>query len=392
MTAATGARSLVFGVGFSPTKPLLPTHLKGLIWLDLALRATRAVVPVDCIANATRALWDATIQCIRFWAALDADPATSSPRYFDDKDDTWIGEEYVRKSRAPAEVSPELLAAYRGRLERGWTHPSARRILEHWQAQYEVMGITTPRAELTSAAAPPSAEIVEQLRRLDCAIDLRPWSGGVYVDATAAGLPLRPLIDELGRENYLMQILGVVLGLAGAYDRISILYDAPTALDFRIVAQVLSRLGKRALLIEAERIDTPGIAGTSRAGGWKPCTCAAILERYVPRYPLEVVRLGLRLYFIMYVPLASKAEFSYDLLDRAMRKARAVSRAIERAGAAPSAPPEEIASVVEPLTRRRFFERVGLIDPHALLSLLLSANSLRHHGAVLRSLCAWEAP
>jgi hypothetical protein len=76
-----------------------------------------------------------------------------------------------------------------------------------------------------------------------------------------------------------------------------------------------------------------------------------------------------------------------------MTKAEAVSRAIDRSSVASSAAsPEEIASVVGPLTRRRFFERVGLIDPHALLSLLLSGDNLRHHGAVLRTLCAWDAP
>ena len=42
-------RILVLGVGITPTKPLVATHMKGLIWLETALRVARLRHQIDCV-------------------------------------------------------------------------------------------------------------------------------------------------------------------------------------------------------------------------------------------------------------------------------------------------------------------------------------------------------
>ena len=123
--------TLLFGVGVTPTKPLVPTHLKGLIWIDTAVRAASLLSPIDLLGNSARQLWDSSIQTLRFWAHLDEADDQSPRASYRDKDDLWIGERYVEQNRAPKEVAVDVLERYRRRIEDdGWMHESARRLRE----------------------------------------------------------------------------------------------------------------------------------------------------------------------------------------------------------------------------------------------------------------------
>ena len=76
----------------TPTKPLTPSHVKGLLWLDVLERATRLVRPVHYQAN--RTTYDITWQTLEFWDWLDCSFGSASEDV-SDLDEISLGHRYV---------------------------------------------------------------------------------------------------------------------------------------------------------------------------------------------------------------------------------------------------------------------------------------------------------
>lgn len=77
-------------IPITPTKPLTPSHVKGLLWVDLLERATRVVRPVTHELNRTSG--DLSCQTLDFWSWLDSAGLAVDPPALDD---IAIGQLYV---------------------------------------------------------------------------------------------------------------------------------------------------------------------------------------------------------------------------------------------------------------------------------------------------------
>src|SRR5690242_4119475 len=134
------ARLIVAPATITPTKPLTPTHVKGLLWTDVLVKATTQIGDTRLVWNPRLA--NLTAQTTAFWNHLDRiEPATD----WAGETEAAIGERYVRFHQAKPVVQPRDLDPYFDRIERtGWMHPAARRMLELWRAQFDLLHVPDP--------------------------------------------------------------------------------------------------------------------------------------------------------------------------------------------------------------------------------------------------------
>ncbi len=91
---------------------------------------------------------------------------------------------------------------YRERIERDhWVHGASRRLLDIWTGQYQMMGVRDPGLLSWHPFGMTESAVLDELRSFGCVLDATSMGGGVYLDFTEEGVPLRQLIDELGVSN-----------------------------------------------------------------------------------------------------------------------------------------------------------------------------------------------
>lgn len=344
----------------TPTKPMTPSHLKAFLWLDTLYKSTSLIHDVHYLYN--RTTYDVAHQTLAFWIDLDE----RFPDFdFSDKSECWIGERYVEFHASRQPVDPERLRSYRRRVEdEAFLHPASRRILEIWSETYALLNLHDPNLR---AARPFQISVEETLARLDgvdALLDTRKMGGAVYLDFTVEGLPLRQLIDEQGFDNYVLSTLRELLPLVGAYDSVALLCDAELDLDYLLIERVLQRLGCAAVRMTLGRVPLAGQVQSSRSGGWQAYTFDKVIHGLRPKYDLETIRLGMRLYFIVGLGKGAKQSFRFDLLAAFMDKAQTLL----------SKEREDEPSVDAALADLRRFaaKNHGYVDPYQLTSALLS--------------------
>lgn len=311
------------------TKPLSPSHIKGMLWFDLLARATQLVAPVTVRAN--RVTCDITVQNLGFWSYLDRHVG-ADPALYADKDDLWIGCHYLRYHAASEKADASTLERLRRRVEDdSWMHPASRRVLALWAEQCRILGIDGERALGTWTPLPLTVtDCVAALEELGVLLDVRHIGGCAYLDFTADGVFLRQTIDEHGTPNYLVHVLRELLPAVHAGEPIVLGFDSESSPDFEIVARVLRRAGAEVHTVAIDRIHLPGVQGTSRAGGWQPYVLPTLIDRLVPRYGVDPFRLGMRMYFVMQVGRRSRqaVTFDADALEKFVRKAARLVEAL----------------------------------------------------------------
>ncbi|MER6082185.1 hypothetical protein [Streptomyces sp. NPDC001833] len=105
---------VVAPVTITPTKPLTPTHVKGLLWSDLLVKASARVGRVRLLWNDRMATL--TAHSTAFWHHLDrTEPDTDWSR----ESAALIGERYVRFHAAGGATDPGALGGYVERIESG---------------------------------------------------------------------------------------------------------------------------------------------------------------------------------------------------------------------------------------------------------------------------------
>ncbi|MFD6966982.1 hypothetical protein [Streptomyces sp. NPDC059979] len=348
-------RVLLAPVTVTPSKPLTPSHLKGLFWTDVMFRATGQLA--DVAYRYSHTTYHPTEQTLGFWEFLDR---TCGDGDYEDLTEERIGDLYVAFRAAGERAPAAALRPYADAAEDGWVHPASRRVLELWAGQYAGLGLHDPGL---LAHQPPGLgldETIGRLTALGMCLDLRAVGGPVHLDLTRHGLPLRQIVNGQGRPNYLACALRELLPLAPDFDEVVLLYDRELDPDYQQLSRVLSALGPAVRRVPVGRVPIDGVIRSARHGGWRDHHAGSLLAAARAEHDDPVVRLGMRLYFIATLGPGQQQSFRAPLLRQCLKRA-------ERMLA--SGPWTDPAELAERLGRHR---RGHLhVDPYRLTSSLL---------------------
>lgn len=349
-------RVLLAPVTVTPTKPLTPSHLKGLFWTDVMYRATSRLATVTYRYSHTT--YDITEQTLAFWEFLDRSHGDIDYPQLNEDD---IGKLYMAYRSQTQRASADALRAYAEAVERqGWTHPASARMLELWTDQYARLGLHDPGLLAHQPPGLSTDEVIAQLAAAGMCLDLRGHGGAVYLDATRHGLPLRQIVGADGRPNYIACALRELLPLAPAFDEVVLLYDHELDPDYQLLQRVLAAVAPAVRRVVLRRIPIDGAVRSARHGGWEGCDARALLELVEGRHEPAAIRLGMRLYFIAMLGPGQQPSFRADLLRQCVVRAERLL----------AATPGDDLDLVEMLGRHRSDHL--FVDPYRLTSSLMS--------------------
>ncbi|KUN61406.1 hypothetical protein AQJ46_36775 [Streptomyces canus] len=368
-TASAAAGELVVApVTITPTKPLTPTHVKGLLWTDVLVKASARVGGVRLVWNNRMAT--VTTQATAFWHHLDlTEPDTDWSR----ESDIRIGERYVRfhaerRDTDLRDTDRRALGDYLTRADReGWIHPAGRRMLDLWRAQLDQLGV----ADLGLAADRPltttAQTMLDALADRGLLVDHRRFGGPVHLDGPRWGLPLRRLIGGDGHPNYLLPILRELVPLIRPGRLFLLVHDDDIAADYLLLDRVLTEFGARTARLPLSRVPVGGAPRSSRYGGWQGTTLGdlAATEGTADR---AAYRLGMRLYFTGTLHRRSAQPFRMPLLRRCVGRAARLLGQTPADGTSGSAP--SLAATLSLLRTQQ-----GYVDPYRLTAALLGRRS-----------------
>lgn len=350
-------RVLVAPVTVTPSKPLGPSHLKGLFWTDVLFRATAQLAHVTYRYSPTT--YHLTEQTLAFWEYLDRTLGDVDYSAMSEED---IGEHYVSFRAEEQAVPAGALRPYAHAVElHGWTHPAGARVLELWRDQYTALGLHDPGLTAHQPPAMGLDEVVDHLGTRGMCLDLRRHGGPVYLDATRHGLPLRQITAADGRPNYVACALRELVPLSQGYDEVVLLYDRELEPDYLLLQAVLSDLGHTVRRIALGRVPVDGKIRSARHGGWRGTSARALLDAVGADAGDDAVRLGMRLYFIAVLGPGQQQSFRLDLLRQCVHRA---ARLLSGGRATDPAPLAEV------LERHRHHH--VYVDPYRLTSSLLA--------------------
>ncbi|TCC34931.1 hypothetical protein [Kribbella sindirgiensis] len=347
-------RLLIAPITITATKPLLPSHAKGLFWVDVAYRATRRVADVDY--HWSSRLPHLAGQTVRFWEYLDrTSGAVDYARWSEDE----LGQAYVRFHTEPEPRTYEEIRPYVERAETdGWVHPASRRLLQCWKEQLELLGVVDPGLERNQPLALSIDGLIEQLGQAGLVLDHRRFGGPAYLDGTRWGLPLRPGISADGHANYVVMLLRDLLPIVGDYSAVLMIHDQEVTADYVLLARILEAFGGTIVRMPLARVPIEGTVQSSRYGGWAGVTLRELIAACRQDFSDDACRLGMRMYFIAMLQRAASDSFRLDLLRRAVARAeRILESADDRADA-------------KDLVRHQ--TEYGWVDPYQLTADLLS--------------------
>ncbi|UWU95726.1 hypothetical protein [Bradyrhizobium sp. CB1015] len=350
-------RILLAPIPITPTKPLTPSHVKGMLWVDVMFKATSLLADVDCLYSHLTA--NGSEQTLGFWEYLDREHDDVD---FESCDENDIGELYRRYHAQGSKVPYAALTSYLRAVERGtWCHPCSLRLCDIWAAQAASLGIEN----LMPARRPDTMAVdalVDLLKSGELCLDLRAAGGTLYLDATSEGLPLRRAITSDGQVNYLINLLRDLVPQIPHYDHIVLIHDEELNADHVLLQRILGKLGAVVHRVALSRVAIDGVVQSARFGGWRGYTASALIAHGLDAADLYSVRLGMRLYFIATLGKNRSASIDLKHLERSTRRA-AVLLAQSQAGTS--------GDDVE-LFLRKHGGRECYVDPYRITTALLS--------------------
>lgn len=355
---------LLAPVTITPTKPLTPSHLKGLLWTDVMFRATAPLAAVTYRYSHTT--YHVTEQTVGFWEFLDRTHGETDYAQLSEEE---IGDLYVRYRSEERRQGAEVLRPYRDAVEHsGWVHPASERMLRLWAGHYERLGMHDPGLREHQPPGLGLEEMIERLAAVGLVLDQRHCGGPVYLDLTRHGMPLRRIVTADGRPNYLACALRELLPLVPWYDEVVLLYDRELDADYRLLHRVLTGLGPPVRRVPIGRVPIDGKITSARHGGWRDHTAGALLRAWAEAGGAadggggdDALRLGMRLYFIATLGPGEQQSFRHDLLRHCLAVA---ARLLRRSGSATGA-----CDLADALERHR--RGHAYVDPYRLVSSLL---------------------
>jgi hypothetical protein len=352
-------RVLICPITITPTKALTPSHVKGLLWVDVMYRAT--ALAADVTYRYSNTTFNTAGQTLGFWEFLD--------RTFGDLDystysEEQIGKLYLRYHAEQRQAPFDVLRPYLRAVENsGWVHPASAALTDLWRKHYAVLGMHDPGLAEVQHPAMRQEEVLEFLRKRALCLDNRASGGPVYLDGTRSGLPLRQIVTADNQPNYLVGALRELIPLANQYDEIVLVHDRELTEDYLLLQRILlAASGANVVREVIDRVPINGEIKSSRHGGWEDCTLPAMLAACQNAEP-EALRLGMRLYFIAILGRGSTESFNLDLLRRTVQRA---SRLL--AAESPKLTDAELTEYV------RRYQRDQRIDPYRLTSSLLAGR------------------
>jgi hypothetical protein len=359
---------LLAPITVTPTKPLTPSHLKGLLWTDVMYRATSRLADVSYRYSPTT--YHPTEQTLAFWEYLDRALGDVDYAELSEED---IGALYVRHRAEPTRTPFSVLRSYAEAVETcGWVHPATTRVLELWTTHYARLGMHDPGL---TRHQPPGFGLEEALEHLDVhgmCLDHRDVHGPVYLDQTRFGLPLRQIVSADGQPNYLACALRELLPLAPDFDEIVLLYDREMDADYQLLERALSTCGPTVRRVPIGRVPIDGTIRSARHGDWRGLDAAALVDTMAAGHSSSVLRLGMRLYFIASLGPGQRESFREDLLRQSLQRA---TRLLDV-----GQPGEPGLDPTEHLARQR--REHHYVDPYRLTTSLLA----KHRPAPTREL------
>lgn len=354
-------RVLLAPVTVTPCKPLTPSHLKGLLWVDVMYRATARLADVTYRYSPTT--YHPTDQTLGFWEYLDH---TLGDTDYSRLTEEEIGELYVGYRAAGRPTPVSALGPYLDAIENhGWVHPAGARVLELWSAQYARLGMHD--SGLVEHQPPGMAldEVLDRLGPLGLCLDMREYGGPVYLDATRYGLPLRQIATARGRPNYLACALRELIPLVPGYDEVVLLHDPELGPDYQLLQRVLSALGPVVRRVPVGRVPIDGRIRSARHGDWRGHSAGALLEALGADHDDAALRLGTRLYFIATLGPGDQQSFRPDLLRQCVIRA-------ERMLSGHGGPADPPGGGLTGFLARQRAPHAHAVDPYRLTSGLLA--------------------
>ncbi|MEZ0072041.1 hypothetical protein [Planotetraspora sp. GP83] len=352
-------RVLVAPVTVTPSKPLTPSHLKGLLWTDVLYRATALVA--DATYRYSPTTYHPTEQTLGFWYYLDQFHLDVDYSQMSEEE---IGELYVGYRACAQTVSAAALRPYADAVEHtGWVHPAGARVLRLWTGHYARLGLRDPGLEVHQPPGLSLEEALDQLKQAGVVLDQRADGGPVYLDATRYGLPLRQIVAADGRPNYLACALRELLPLAPAYDEVVLLHDSGLERDYQLLARLLARSGPAVRRVSLSRVPVDGRITSARYGGWQDHSFGALLRAMDGRCEPESFRLGMRLYFVASLGPGQQESFRLERLAHWTARAQ---RLLDRS--------RTVAARTDTALLERHRSDHFYIDPYRLVSSLLGRH------------------
>ncbi len=313
-------RVLVAPIPVTPTKPLTPSHVKFVLWVDVLYRATSKIAAVDYLYGHTTG--NACQQTLGFWEYLDRSVGDTD---YSGWSEQAIGERYMQFQAEPVKVPETALLPYLDAYEHdAWMHPASARLLQLWSRHYSALGARDPG--LTRPLRPRMSveQLVDTLRSRNLCLDMRGIADNVYLDATAHGLPLRKLVTVHGLANYVACTLRDIVPLIPHYDEIVLMYDREVTADYVLLQRVIGELGGNATRIAVDRVAIDGVVRSARHGGWAGHTVPEIAAACSAAENPEAFRLGLRLFFLATIGIGEGLSFDLRLLRRCILRAESL--------------------------------------------------------------------
>ncbi|MFJ8604968.1 hypothetical protein ACIREM_40950 [Streptomyces shenzhenensis] len=341
------AREFVIApVTITPTKPLTPTHVKGLLWADVLFKATATLGPTTLVWNPRMSTL--TTQTTAFWNHLDrTEPDTD----WSGEGQTAIGRRYVEFHSGRPTIDPSALDPYFAQIERdGWIHPASHRLLELWRTELDLLHVRDPGLTDTRPLAWSEQRALAALADRGLLIDHRPHGGPVYLDGARWGVPIRQIVSVDGHANYLLPILRSLLPAVAPGRLFLLLFDEGLAVDYLLLDRILAEFGADTTRLPLSRVPIGGKVVSSKYGGWTGSTLSD-LSAISGSADADAYRLGMRLYFVGLLDRQCSQSFRVDLLRRC------VGRAARILALGPSDEREDPALPLSPH---------GYVDPHRL--------------------------
>ncbi|MFG2531768.1 hypothetical protein [Streptomyces sp. NPDC048516] len=308
---------LLAPITISPSKPLTPSHLKGLLWTDVMYRATSQLADVTYLYSPTT--YHLTEQTLGVWAYLDR---TIGDADYSGLSEEQIGEMYVGYRAEGRRVGAAALRPYAEAVEHhGWVHPASVRVLGMWAAHYQRLGMHGPGLLIHQPPGLGLEEVIDHLGAVGMCLDLRAYGSPVFLDATQYGLPLRQIVDAQGQPNYLACMLRELVPLAPQFDEMVLLYDRELEPDYLLLERTLSAFGATVRRVTLGRVPIDGQIRSARHGDWHDHTADALLGRATAEYDDAVLRLGMRLYFIAVLGPGQQQSFRHETLRQSLARA-----------------------------------------------------------------------